>query len=361
MTAPVIRYPAGQITPVGFWIISNDKRPSMKLKAYDGSIQFDILGGAAPPFNDPMLPEAVALKSMKGLIPPWRHIDQKGATQDGVSNIDNLYEPIETEMVVECIGRDPKHKHRVVRDLIASLDAKQQSPLEWRTGDLGLWWAPVRWFKGSPPDPLANLQRCRQTLSLRLRTDDAFWRADPDTQIFTGTTGFVVRTNPGDQPMYDDYVLFGPGTFTLYNGPTSSEFIKFGPLAANQIAYLRTDPRRRIVYDLSSFPANVSLPDANAFQKALADFISFATANNTNLLLSVIQSIFGVFGSAPAPTPPQGNFYGLLSGRFSDAAAIPAKSPGNPTTPYHVKVGISGGSGASKIIVSGLPLRRYPI
>ncbi|EUA18481.1 gp15 domain protein [Mycobacterium xenopi 3993] len=38
-----------------------------------------------------------------------------------------------------------------MRDLIASIDAKQQSEFSWLTHDLGYWWAPIRWFKGAPP------------------------------------------------------------------------------------------------------------------------------------------------------------------------------------------------------------------
>lgn len=575
MTAPTKkRYPASEVTPAGWYHIANGTRPMVWLDAYDDSITFDILGGLAPPFNDPMQPEAVAAKGLKGLIAPWQHIDQKGATEDGVTQVDALYDPIEAELTVECIGRDSRHCGRVYRDLIASIDAKRRSKLNFFTHDIGHWWAPIRWYKGAPQDPLANQQRTRQRATLRLRADSGFWQTYPDTAAFdfvydglslptefdadltgwpqyryegtgdggpvgtddgiawdedgtdavsvvlgpyadshtatdnqvvdmelgsfpeitflggafndawarmgrdedgdwdgngirarvgmdgvfgwvelakfkeftktvlfsrilfipplpgekfrlvagvgddprlfrilrngiavlshkeTGSdlselgedfrgvgfgmgagqsvllgqrrpasirtitaddngtvtqSGWLKRTNVGDQPMYDEYTLFGPAEkVRIYDGPGSDEYVEFGPVTANQIIYMRTDPRSRatLVKDLSVTPA--SPQEQNTFQSAIDKFLSFAFANNVPPLLGAILNIFG-------NQPAQGNLYKNLSGRFSDRAAIPAKSPGNPAQPYYVKVEIVGGNADSKVIVSGVPLRRYPL
>src|SRR5882757_7389160 len=118
----------------------------MRLRAYDGSIDFYLMGGYSIPDRF-TAPECVEVKrdGLKGLIPPWKHIDQKGATEDGITNIDALYDPIEVGLNVTCRGRDGKHLRRVHGDLIASLDAKQESELSFLTQDLGYWWAPVRW------------------------------------------------------------------------------------------------------------------------------------------------------------------------------------------------------------------------
>lgn len=583
---PSIRYPAGDLTPHGWWHIVNDTRPMMRLRAYDESIDFYMMGGLAPPYHDPRLPEAVSIKSLKGLIPPWKHIDQKGATQDGTSQIDALYEPTEIEAVVECAGRDPRYLRRVTRALIDSIDAKQQSELSWFTQDLGYWWAPVRWFQGAPPDPMMAPQVRRQRLSLRLRGDNAFWRSYDDTDMFqfvyddmldefdidysgdhdlgpnwpqyytgpgdgycstvdfeinlilaqfvvnqarwyeigsaerevvngpykdfdtetdnqvvsmtlgiipeitffgecfndlwgrmnrnpdgtwagdgirariglegifgwvelarfnnfvkttlysrlmiipplynerftlvcgdegdprlfrvlrnglpilshkesgaasamdsahrgvgfgmkAGTpllgtqkspawvkriaagdnstvsqSGFLRRTNIGDQPMYDDITFFGPGKLKVWDGPGSDDFVEFGPLLPNQIALIRTDPRRPAIEDLTAIPPTPQ--QLNQFQQFLKTFESFAFGNNIPPLLQQINSLFGI-------RPPQGNLYSLLKGRFSENAAIPPKSPGNPAQPYYVKVSIDDGNADSKVIASGTPLRRYPI
>lgn len=167
-------------------------------------------------------------------------------------------------------------------------------------------------------------------------------------------TGFLHRTNIGDQPMYDDYIVFGPGTFRFWNGPDAgaNDYVEFGPVLANQVMYLRTDPRKRSVEDLTAIPA--SPQDLTQFQGALKKFLSFSFAGNTTPLVEAILSKFGVL-------PPQGNPYSLLSGRWSDASAIPAKSPGSPAETYSIKVQIDDGNFNSQIIATGTPRRRYPM
>lgn len=583
-----ITYPVGPVTPHGQYYLVAGTVPEVTLKAYDGSIEFYIMGGKSIP-DKVNTPESVQLEAVKGLIPPWQHIDQKAATQDGVTNVDSLYDPIEAALTVVCRGKTPQRTRQVVRDLIASIDAKKQSELSWSTLDGGYWWAPVRWFKGAPDDALMSVPQCRQRLNLRLRADNGFWRTFEDTAAFdlsssgvvynsmsdtfttdysgssnlgpnwplrytgtggyistvvssthtqarwvpsgssarevvagpykdfnTGTDnqvvemvigtnpnllwlpdsyddvwarmsrdgaglwtgygirarvglngiipwvrlsrfnnftetvmyerpliippvtgekfslvagveggdprlfkilrngfpivshqevgansalgasyrgvgagmragvalgqqhapawirkisagdnaivgtvqvpigGFLARTNIGDQPMYDDYTVFGPGTFIFYDGPGSADKVQLGPLAPGQIVFLRTDPRKRTVQDLTVTPP--SAPQQATLQSALAQLLSFATGNNTFPLLQSLFSLFGV--QAPAT---QGNIYSTLKGRFSDNAAIPPKSPGNPATPYYVKVEIVGGNSDSKVIAAGVPLRRWPL
>jgi hypothetical protein len=58
----------------------HDKIPQMSLLAYDGSIVFNLMGALS--INDRYAyPERVEIVDIKGLVPPWRIIDQKGATQ----------------------------------------------------------------------------------------------------------------------------------------------------------------------------------------------------------------------------------------------------------------------------------------
>ena len=212
------RYPGSPITPHGWYHLTNGSRPMMGLEAWDESLGFDLLGPLAPPLNDPEYPEAVVVRDLKGLIPPWRHIDQKGATEDGVLHVDALLDPIEAEMVVECIGRDGRHVRRVHRDLIASLDAIRESKLWFFDLDAGFWWSPVRWFKGAPPDPVANPQTRRQRTSLRLRADSACWQTFDHTAQFRFTYDSMVdefdvdhsaTQDLGDLPQY--YIGDGEG------------------------------------------------------------------------------------------------------------------------------------------------------
>lgn len=583
MTASV-RYPAiDEILPHGWHMLTKGNQPTVWLDAYDGSARFDLMGGHSMP--DPYdSPECVQIKKggLKGLVPPWKHIDQKGATEDGITNLDSLIDPIEPQLDLVCRGRDGRHVQRVHRTFMGAIDAKQQSTLNFLSLDEGHWWGKVRWFQGGQKDPVMGGQNRKQELSLRLRVDDGFWRSYDDTDSFkftydsmvdaftftdtddlganwplfyyegagaghpaangsqatwvesgtvgrgvvigpyagfdtdtdnqvisielgsipeivypngafndiwgrmgvdgsgnwdgngirarigvsqlfgwvelsrynnfvktlmyskpiffrprrkekftlicgmTGNTrmfrilrnnlpvlshkevgtgsllgadyrgvgfgmkattgitsqrspawlsrisagdnaavtqsGFLARTNVGDQPMYDDYTVFGPFTkLKIYDGPGSSQFIEFGPLLANQAALLRTDPRDRNVYDLASVPATPSQQERSIFEAALGGLLSFITLGGENPILSVVQSIFGIFGGGSAPALPQGNMYSLLRGRFSDNSAIPAKSPGNPATPYHVKVEVEGGNADTLVIASGTPLRRWPL
>lgn len=569
----VVRIPTNQITPHGWYQLVKGEQPMMRLTAYDGSVEIYMLGGHSVP-DRIASPECVHIMrdGLTGLIAPWQHITQKGAVQDGVTHIDALYDPIEVGLKLVCKGRDAKHTRWVYRLLTDSIDAKQESELAWYTQDMGYWWAPVRWFKGAPPDPVKGAQEHRQPASLRLQADSGFWRSYDDTDTFaipydsttvdfgedsetagenwpvysyegtagghayiedgelkwaaggngdqavvlgpyrdfdtetdiqvinlqvgampqlvfaegtfvdlwgrmgkdvngdwdgngvrarigrnglwgwvwlsrfndfvetplfdrnmflpplrtekftllcgteddprmfrvlrsgwpvlshkesgTGSvmgedyrgvgvgvkattgdegqaappwittisaddnvpktySGWLRRTNIGDQPMYDDYTLFGPfDKVKIYDGPASDDFVEFGPLFANQIVELRTDPRTNttLVQDLTVIPATPQ--QLNVFQDAVRKLLSFMGVGGA--LGNQIKSQFGI-------RRPQGNLYKYLKGRFSDSAAIPPKSPGNPAEPYFVKVELVGATPDSRVIASGTPLRRYPL
>lgn len=570
----LVRYPAGPLTPHGAYHVLKGDVPMVWLRAHDDSVQFDLMGGRAIP--DRTRPESVQLdkEGFRGLIPPWATIDQKGATEDGVTFVDALYDPIEVTARVTCRGRDRTHLRRVVRDLIASLDAKQTSTLNFWTHDLGHWWSDVRWFKTAPDANLVGAQR-KHPMTLVLRADNGFWRTQDSTDLFafafesmtdtfaytagsaaatslganwplrytgagggyvrangsqvlwiddpddllvtqsrevvagpykdfatdtdyqvvsvvfgnyqewtlpdgaenhiwlrmgrnvdgtwngdgvrasvgvfgwelarynnfvktvmrsgfqllppipgdkltaiaglegnarrfqilrnglplvdhvergTGSAlgadyrgigwgmraaaaligqatpgslrkvsagdnttvsqeGYLRRVNPGDQPMYDTYTVFGPGLFRFWLGPGASDYVEFGPLLPNQVAFIDTDPRRRVVQDLTSVPPTPQ--ELNIFQQALKSYLDFAGGMSVPLN-AAIGSQFGIVA-------PQGPMYSLLSGRFTTGCAIPPKSPGNPAQTYYVKVAIDNGTAESKIIAAGTPRRRYPL
>jgi hypothetical protein len=555
---PAVRYPSGPIVPHGIYRVLKGDVPVVRLRAYDDSVLFDLMGG--PSLFDRTMPERVEIKDLKGLVPPWKPISQKGATQDGETFVTALYNKTEVDLTVVVRGRDPIWTRKVKRHLIDSIDAIKTSELSWFTQDMGRWWAPIRWM-AAPADPEGGIQTNRQVLSLRLAAYDAFWRSydcvtsfgltyetaldafadlsawtiaysgagsgtlsasggqvtstlanghtavarrtgytsTTDNQVITvdmgtlpqyfyaddaeldiwarmkntgtagsdgvrlrlgddtitlstfnsgietvmrqvqypltippragerwtfivgtptdsrtykllrngalamafketgtgsqlGSTfrsagfglhsddatvippgvrrwaagdntaktqsGFVQLKNVGDQQMFERFTCVGPGTFSFGNGPGATDMVALGPLLENQIAQIRTDPGKRGVVDMSVVPVNPQ--DAAASQGALADFTSFLSGSLLGPVESVLQSIFGIFGGGSAPVLPQGNLYSLLKGRFSDAAAIPAKSPGNPAQPYSIAVKIEGGTADSLIIAAGTPLRRRP-
>lgn len=216
---PAVRYPAGPITPHGAYHILHNRVPQMALRAYDDSVVLNMMGGLA--IADPTMPERVELKDLKGLIPPWQTIDQKGATEDGTTFIDALYDPIEVTLEVVAHGRNPAYARKVGRHLIESLDAKRQSELSFTTHDLGRWWAPIRWFK-TPDNSFRGGAVKRQPFSLRVRADNGFWRSYDNIADFAFT--YEADT---DTFNFVDAAALGAGWTLVYTGPGA------GHLAAN--------------------------------------------------------------------------------------------------------------------------------
>lgn len=208
---PARRYPAGSITPQGANALMSGRDVSLSLLAYDGSIAFDWMGGKSIP--DPLAPEVVLLEDIKGLIPPWKTIDQKGATEDGTTFVDALYDSIEVTADVICEGRDPQHTRQVVRDLIASLDVKKRSELAFTDFATGRWWSNVRWFK-TPPNSL-QAKTNSQKLKLVLRADDGFWRSYDDVDTFALAYDTISDTFATD---YSPDLNLGPSWPQHYTG-----------------------------------------------------------------------------------------------------------------------------------------------
>lgn len=182
---PTVRYPSGPITPHGAHALMNDRIPHVALRSYDNSIVFNMMGPLA--IADRTIPERVELRGIKGLVAPWKIIDQKGATQDGTTFVDALYDPLEVSLDVNCVGRDPEHLRRVVHHLIASIDTKQLSELSWYTHEAGRWWAPVRWNRPIDDQVTGVSANRSQKLTLQVRCDDGFWRTYPAVDQFRFT------------------------------------------------------------------------------------------------------------------------------------------------------------------------------
>lgn len=159
--------------------------------------------------------------------------------------------------------------------------------------------------------------------------------------------GHLNLTNFGDQEGSPRYLVYGPGTFKIANGP-GGPMVEFGPLVDNQVALLTTIPRLRGVVDLSP---DLPEQDLDGFQEFVKSLLSLAVGNNTPPLLEWFESLLGI-------RPPQGELYSLLKGRFSKA--IPPKPAGTPPVTASIPVEIVGGNADSKVIAALTPLRRWP-
>jgi hypothetical protein len=573
VAVPEVIYPRNEITPAGWSILARGDSPLIWLDSHDGRMRFYLHGGLEIP--DPFAsPECVHIDrdGLRGLIPTWEHIDTKGATQDGVTLVDSLYNPAEIELQAVCRGRNGRKTAEVMRALVGSLDAQKMSRLNFYTRDLGHWWTDVHWFQGPPNIPFTMPPgQTIHRLPLRLRATTSFWTSYPHTTMFrmayaqmadyfdtdysasqnlgpnwpqtysgsgggyhttkkgravwvdvppyngrevvngpykdfetetnnqvvdiklatllewtfpdgaevhiwgrmdrnpdgtwggsgikaqvglfqvqlsryndfsetvmkkSGITfppmpdehwtlvcgesgneriykvlrnghpvlthretdngsdlgpnyrgvGFGVRAgaalitqatpaqihnvtagdnatvtqtgwlecvNIGDQPMYMDYTLFGPGTFKIYDGPLSDEYVEIGPILKDQIWFVRTDPRSNttLIQDLSVVPQTPQ--ELNFWQKAWSNFLSFAGIGQGKLG-EQLRSLAHI-------RPPQGPPYKYMNGRFSKNAAIPPKPSTGRATPYYVKCEIVDGNADSKIVASGDPKLRMPI
>ena len=182
MTTIQKRYPASGILPQGAYYLLQGEVPTMKLRSWDDTMVFNLEGGENIP-DYYSAAENVYVKEIKGLIPPWKQIDQKGATEDGRSFITSLYDPAEVELTLVVKGKTPQGVQRTRDDLIAAVDAIQTSELSWFTHRLGRWWAPVR-FMSSPMDPEGGVRTLKQVVSMRLRAYDSFWRSYDSVDLF---------------------------------------------------------------------------------------------------------------------------------------------------------------------------------
>lgn len=160
-------------------------------------------------------------------------------------------------------------------------------------------------------------------------------------------SGHLKLTNFGDQEGSPRYLVYGPGTFRIANGPTGA-MVEFGPLTDNQVALLTTIPRLRGVVDLSP---DAPQQDLDGFQDFVKALLSFAVGNNTPPLLEWFESLLGI-------RPPQGELYSLLRGRFT--AALPPKPAGDPPPTVSIACEVVNGNADSKIIAALTPLRRWP-
>lgn len=214
--APLVRFPGGPITPHGAYHVLRGRIPQVALRSYDDTVVFNMMGGLAIA-DKVMLPGRVEVKGLKGLMAPWRIIDQKGATEDGTTFVTALYDPVEAQIDVRVVGKDPEDCRRVARYLMDSLDVFETSEFSWFTPAMGRWWANARW-SGPPADMVAGIHTRTQDLSLRVRVDNAFWESYPcvDSFGFSYSTGTVdLSTDTSDLTDQFDVLASGAGSGTL--------------------------------------------------------------------------------------------------------------------------------------------------
>lgn len=338
MTSPVI-FPPGLITPLGDARSQSGVVPEVDFVGADGSI-FYLQGGKSPDLSSD---DGIGLLDMDPPQPPFDLLDEQGARQDGITNLDTVFGPAVIKLTLEASGRTPASLRRTVRTWISSWNPPNVGTLNVFTQELGEWWMPVRQFKKLTSNfKLEPSLHRRFPFTWECRGDNAFWQGVDSVSQFPGgaypgapqaltdgaATGFCPLTNLGTRPAPPRFLCYGPGTFTLGNGAnviargqgpasgyapgilsSASTPITFGPLKVGQVALVITDPRLRSVTDVNT-PTNVLYP--------------------------------------------------LLNGRFTSNAVLPGKQDGYPPVTSWIPVAISGGNADSKIVAACTPYRTWP-
>jgi hypothetical protein len=360
---PITTWPSGPITPYGAYTLNNGVQPLCSYVSPDASQIFWLMGGLAP--MPTVQPGVLLQKIPKGLLPPWKLLDQQGARQDGVTNMGAVLDPITIEMQCLISGWTPGcsgqravfQKRQVTRAWIDSWGADAVGEFGWQTPQAGKWWGSARWAK-SPTDAIPNAVTATQVFKWTARIDSGVYQSVPSTSQFPAVgasplsgsaSGWLPLCNRGDRPAWPPFLCYGPfDLLSLSNGPGSTTMITFGPLLAGQCVLINSDMRLPLIVDLSQTAVAQAL---TPFQSLLSELVSFATNGNTVPLLAQFESVFGIL-------PPQTNLEALVTGRFTNA--VPAKPIAAPPVTSSIAVSVTGATSTTRIIAGLTPLRRYP-
>lgn len=225
----------------------------------DASV-WPISGGLAPM---PPMGEGVQMLDIKGLHAPFKHVDQQGAHEDGVTYLDTPYDATELDMTITVFGRDQVGRRRVMRRWINAWEPKKLGTMWWFTADAGHWWMPMRLLQ-EPRDVIKAGDAASQTMAWSGRGDFPFWisfdsistkliasnattLADPAGKA---APNFAQLWNRGDQDGWPIILLQGPGDFTMGdNGGPRRISIQ---LNAGELARINTLPNRRSVNEINT-------------------------------------------------------------------------------------------------------------
>lgn len=340
--------------------------PDIDFKGADGTI-YHLQGGQAP---DLSCQDGFKTTGHEGFQAGFALLDEQGARQDGITNLDTVFDPAMIKLSLEGSGLTAQSFRRAIRVWLSSWNPPNVGTLSVFTQEMGEWWMPVR-QAGPIPDALKqdpSLHR-RFEFDWKCRGDNAFWQGvdsvstfppQYDTLFGGGGSGVVPLTNFGTRPAWPRFLVTGPGTFTLGNGavPTAQGTISnagapiiFGPLLAGQKALIITQPRLRTVIDLSPDQPAQTL---TAFQTFIETIINAAVGNYpVPPNLQAFESSFGIL-------PPNGPMYSLLNGRFTSLSMLPPKQDGYPPVTTYIPVSISGGGSTSQIVAATTPYRTWP-
>ncbi|MEG8184644.1 hypothetical protein GZH49_40130 [Nocardia terpenica] len=224
--------------------------------------RWPISGGLAPM---PGVQPGVALQSIAGPMGSFKHLDQVGARQDGVTWEDTVWDATELDLGVNISAPSPREFRLVMHRWLDSWDTRTQGRLTWYSRQFGEWWIDLRAAK-LPANVIKTAPASLTTLDVNWvgRADFPFWVSfdsvsalvASDPTILTDPAGrnppgWLPLWNRGDQPGWARFVVQGPGTFTFGDGVSSNQVI-FGPVPAGVQVLITTLPRLRSIREINT-------------------------------------------------------------------------------------------------------------
>jgi hypothetical protein len=223
-------------------------------------VPWPITGGMAP---RPPLAGGVQMLDIKGLHAPFKHVDQQGAHQDGVTWLDTPYDALELDMTVSVFGRSARERRNIYRQWLAGWEPKKLGRMWWYTSDLGHWWLDMRLLQ-EPRDVIKAGDALSVQYAWAARSDFSFWKSfdSISTKLvaMNATTlgdpaevapsNFLQIWNRGDQDGWPIILLQGPGDFEMGDNGGSRRISLH--LNAGELARINTLPNQRTVTEVNT-------------------------------------------------------------------------------------------------------------
>jgi hypothetical protein len=160
---------------------------------YEGTI-FHISGPFAPVLG---AQSGVVIQKIAHLDAGFKHLDNKGARQDGTTWYDTIYDPAEITMTIKLGGVSASDMRHVIASWFGAWDARQVGQLCWFSPERGEWVANVRLAK-----PLMDTferdwyESQEVTMTWIARCDNAFWQGPDSVCPFANNADDMFDTFP---------------------------------------------------------------------------------------------------------------------------------------------------------------------
>lgn len=172
----------------------------------------------------------------------------------------------------------------------------------------------------------------------------SFFGASDNGDVYVASaSGYLNLSNPGTEPGWPSFLMYGPGTWAIANG---SETISFAPIASGQVLFLDTLPRYQRVLSLPA--GTVTPPNNNA---SLTAWVQQTFGDNQPLLVQAYENEYAV-------VPATGALQSMVSGAYT--LPIPGVATPDQATLSQIAVAVTGGSAASQIVGQITPRRIHP-